>query len=270
MITATRVALALALGAALAQPAASAAGTPAVADLVSRMKAVLEPAQPSLRKLTIRTSSPWKGEYQQFVAGQARKRGAAGARVVTVLLAPADQRGTGWLVQESPQETLQWLWVPYVSRVRKLYPLPGYEAFLESDFTYADLGLVDMHAKYTLLGEETLGDKTVYRVQAVPAEQWYYSRIVSWMDAASGFPLKREFYASGGDLWKVETFDQVTEIQGVPTVLRRRMDNIQEKTTTEITVSSVRYGADIPDSLFEVGQLPTTSSAPIWSSVGLD
>ncbi len=245
---------------------ASAADT--AADIVKEMKAALEPERPSLRKLTITTNSPFKNDSTRFVAAQARKRTPAGERVVTVLLAPDGPRGIAWLIQEGKDQTVQWLWTPVVGRVRKLFPLPGYEAFVESDFTYSDLGLVDLNATPTLLGDDTLNGRKTHRVQVVPASNWYYSRIVSWVDADSHFPLKREFYDSAGQLWKVETFDRVTDIQGMPTVLHFRMENLQEKVSTDIEVTGVQYGTDVPDSLFEVGQLPKTAAAPIWGTLG--
>lgn len=262
----TRIALVLLIAAVAGHGSVTAAADTA-ADIEQRMKTALEPTQPSLRKLTITTSSPFKSDGARFVAAQARKRTPDGARVLTLLLAPEGPRGIAWLIQEQKDQTVQWLWTPVVGRVRKLVPLPGYEAFVESDFTYADLGLVDSKATYTLLGDDTLDGRKTHKLQAVPASTWYYSRVVIWVDADSHLPIRREFYDPAGQLWKVETL-RFTDIQGVPTVLHRRMENVQDKTSTDIEVNSVQYGADIPDSLFDVGQLPKVAGAPIWGKLG--
>ncbi len=241
---------------------------PKVADLVARMKAVLEPEQASLRTLTISTTSPLRSQTTRVVAGQARKRTAEGERVVTVMLGQDGPRGISWLIQETPQQTTQWLWLPVVGRVRKLIPLPGYESFVGSDFTFADLGLVDLHSTYSLLGEDTVGGRKVYRIQAVPASTWFYSRIVTTVDAVTGFPLMRDYYDPANQRWKVETFDRIAEVQGVPTVLHQRMENLQEKGSTDLEVSGVQYGAAVPDALFAVDQLPRAAASPLWATLG--
>jgi uncharacterized protein len=235
--------------------ARASAAPPEVKTLVQNMRAVVWPAQPSLRKLTI-TIEAEHGEPTQWVADQARKRAADGGRMLTVLQAPQAMRGISWLVQEGPQQTVQWVWVPAVGRVRQLVPVDGQEAFLGSDFTYADLGVVDLHSSYKLLGGTSHDGVRAYEIEEVPSSRWYYARIVTWIAADSGFPLERQFYDPANRLWKVEHFEQVTAIDGVQTVLRRRMEDRQTGGSTVIDVSDVRYGADLPDSLFDPAHLP--------------
>src|SRR5579883_74944 len=205
-------------------------GAPPVEAIVARMHAVLEPAKPSLRQLVLHITGQG-GDTTEWVAGQARKQVKGGERVVTV-------------------------------------PLEGQEAFLGSDFTYYDLGIVDRHARHRLLGEETRDGVRVYRIEEIPRSRWYYSRLVTWVAVESGFPIEREFYDPAGQLWKVERFEQITAIDGIPTVLRMRMEDRLQQGSTVIDVSGVRYGADVPDQLFEPSALPDTAAAPIWQSVG--
>jgi hypothetical protein len=242
-------------------------GAPPVEAIVARMHAVLEPAKPSVRQLVLHITGQG-GDTTEWVAGQARKQVKGGERVVTVVLAPASVRGTAFLVEEGKHEDVKWLWNPAIRRVRKIVPLEGQEAFLGSDFTYYDLGIVDRHARHRLLGEETRDGVRVYRIEEIPRSRWYYSRLVTWVAVESGFPIEREFYDPAGQLWKVERFEQITAIDGIPTVLRMRMEDRLQQGSTVIDVSGVRYGADVPDQLFEPSALPDTAAAPIWQSVG--
>lgn len=247
------------------------AAPPKVETLIESMRAVVWPAKPSYRKLTI-TITPDKAAQAagqgsaptQWLAGQAREQAAGGGWMVTVLEAPPDARGIAWLVQEGPKETVQWLWNPTIGRVRKLIPLEGHQAFLGSDFTYSDLGLVDLHSTYKLVGEEQHGGVTAYKIEEVPRSNWYYARIVTWIDAATSFPIERQFFDPTNTLWKVETFEQVTDINGVPTVLRMRMEDRQAGGSTTIDVSGVRYGADVADELFDPAKLPQAINSPVW------
>ena len=44
-----------------------------------------------------------------------------------------------------------------------------------------------------LLGTEERDGKRVYRIEEVPAERWYYARIVSVVSAELWLPLEREY-----------------------------------------------------------------------------
>jgi outer membrane lipoprotein-sorting protein len=264
MAVSTRIVLAsLALSALLTAPAS--ANPPAVEALVAKMRAVVWPAEPSVRTLTIRvTTKQFGGSTTESIAKHARKKLGDDGRMLAVMQAPAGARGIAWLIQEGPKQSQQWVWDPIFRRVRTLIPLEGFEAFLSSDFTYADLGVVDLHSTYKLLGEEQHDGVRAYKVQEVPRSQWYYTRIVTWIAADSSLPLERQFYDPANQLWKVEHFEQVTEINGIPTVLRRRMEDRQTGGSTEINVSEVRYGADIPDALFDPAKLPQAADSPAW------
>jgi hypothetical protein len=261
--------LAVPLALVLYSAPASAATPPDVGKLVRRMKVALEPARPSVRKLTI-TISAQDGEATRWVVGQARKQLKDGSRILTVILAPPDQKGTAFLMLEGRSGTSgveQAVYIPAVRRVRTLLPVEGFRAFLESDFTLADLGFVSLRATYRLLGVESHKGVRAYKIQEVPGAsqaKWYYSRIVTWIAADSSLPLERDFYDPSGTLWKVETFEQVTDINGIPTILRLRMEDREEKQSSEINVSEVRYDVDLPDNLFERTNLPRAAAAPLW------
>ena len=144
----------------------------------------------------------------------------------------------------------------------------GFRAFLESDFTLADLGFVSLRSHYKLLGEEGRGGPRAYKIQEMPGApqaKWYYSRILAWIAADSHLPLERDFYDPSNTLWKVETFEQVTDIDGVLTPLRLRMEDKEQGGSTEIDVSEVRYDIDIPDSLFDPAHLREAAASSLWS-----
>jgi hypothetical protein len=259
---------AFALGVFLVATSPAVAARPDVVTLVRAMKAALEPSRPSIRKMTVVISAQ-DGEATRWVAGQARKQFKDGNRILIAILAPADQRGTAYLLRELPKQANdeEWLYVPALRRVRKLLPIESFRAFLESDFTLVDLGFVNLRSSYKLLGEEKRGDVRAYKIQEIPSApqaKWYYSRIVTWLGADSSLPLERDFYDLASTLWKVETFEQVTDINGVPTPLRIRMQDKQEGGSTEIDVSEVRYDVDVPDSLFDPVRLRDAAASPVW------
>jgi hypothetical protein len=185
---------------------------------------------------------------------QARKRLTDGNAILTVILEPDDVKGVGLLMREQkdrPDE--QWMYLPATRRVRKILPVSAYESFVGSDFTFADLGFVNLRdRKFSLLGEETIAETPAYKVQEVMAgPHYYYSRIVSWVAKDTMLPLERDYYDAANQLWKTELYQDTAVISGVPTVLRIRMEDKFQGASIELRVSEVGYDATIPDDLFD-------------------
>ncbi|MEO7436433.1 MAG: outer membrane lipoprotein-sorting protein, partial [Candidatus Binatia bacterium] len=244
----------------VATPAASPAGN--AGEIASKADLLLWPDRPSTRDLVFRISNA--GLATSVTGSDARTRIGGNKRMLVVLLTPPGVKGMAWLVQPGPAETAQWVYDPNFQHVRKIVPVQGFESFLTSGYTYADLGLVDLGSTYTLLGDEQRDGKRAYKVQATPREPWYYSKIVTWVDADTFAPLAREYYDRTGALWKTEGFGPVQDIGGVPTILERRIDDKQSGVSTTMTASSVRYDAALPGDLFDPAQLPKAASASVW------
>jgi outer membrane lipoprotein-sorting protein len=241
---------------------------PTADQVVSQMKAALEPPKPSIRTMTMTLDD--QGTETTFSLVQARKRLADGARALTVLFAPAGARGIAYLTAEGTNGgPTEWLYVPYVQRARKLVPAENYQSFMDTDFTYGDLGLLPVDTRNTLLGTETVDGKKAYKVESIPSttvKQWYYSRAVTWIDAATLLPTRRELYSPAGDLFKVETSGSVTRIEGIPTPLEIRITDVGTKSTTTLKVDSVNYDAVVPDALFQPDGLRSIADADAWKS----
>jgi hypothetical protein len=244
---------------------AVAAGTPDAATIAKRMKAALEPRRPSVRTITIDVSAE-QGEATRWIAGQARKARGDGNAIVTVMLSPEGARGIALLVHEQPgADSAEWIYLPAVRRVRKLVPVQRHQSFMNTDFTYADFGFVTPSRSYRLRGTEVVDGRKTWKLEEVPHDQWYYSRILTWVAADDWLPVRREFYDPAGMLWKVEHDLESSVIDGVPTPLDVRVDEIPQGGSSELKVTGVRYDVDVPDDLFEPSHLPETIHSPLWA-----
>ena len=245
-----------------------AAVPPDVNTLVAKMKAALEPPKASLRQLKLSISGE-DGGTTQWTLAQARKHIDGKGRMLTVLLAPKEERGVASLLIDGDKQTkpVRALYIPAIRRVRTLTPAGAYEPVLGSDFFYADLGFVSLRDKYHLIGSEKHAGKDALKIQQTPESPWYYSKIVSWIDPTTSLPLERDYYDPAGQLWKVETFEDVETIDGQPVATRVKMQDKQSGGGSEIAVSNLRFGVDLPDALFERGSLPTAGAAPVWAGL---
>jgi len=186
--------------------------------------------------------------------------------MLMVILEPEYLKGTALLVWERENEpTSMMVYLPFIRRVRKLESVEQYDAFLGTDFTYADLGFIKLHEGYRPLGKEKHAGVPAYKVEEkVPQERFFYSRIITWIATDSLLPLQRNYYAPNGELWKTELFEDVSVIDGVPTPLRIEMKDVEEGTSTELTLREVDYNADIPDAIFSPKELSEVAAQPLW------
>lgn len=247
----------------------SAQSPPSVSDVVQKMKQALEPARASTRTLTITVSD--MGDTQKFIARQARKQMPDGKRMVTVMMEPEDVRGMAFLVSEPKDPTksmVMWTYVPFIRRVKKILAIDGFQHFLGTDFTYADLGFVRVHKNYKLLGSEQHGGTLAYKVnEKLPPDQYYYSHIILWVGQSSMLPLQRDYYDPAGDVvWKREVFDSVSTVDGVPTILHAKMTDLIENTSTDLNVTQIKYDTEVPDALLDPSHLPKLVDDPAWQA----
>jgi hypothetical protein len=243
------------------------AAAPDVQALVHGMKLALEPARPSLRKLTLTVAQG--GATSTVTLGQARGTVGGASRILTVVLAPADLRGTAYLVQEqaAADSDQLWVYVPAIGRVRTVVGPEAFSAFLNSDFTYSDLGFTALRWRYDAKDGDTVNGAKTYRVEGVPQQQWYYARVVSLIAADGFMPIQRDFFDPANQPWKVERFEKVTAMNGVPTPLTISMDDMQSKSRTTLNVTDLAYDAQVPDALLQPQGMSQAETSPVWTSL---
>jgi hypothetical protein len=241
---------------------ASIGAAPDVQTIVDRMKSSFEPDRPSVRNLKMVVSTEG-GDAAAWTARQGRTKRTDGSWMVLAMLAPAEVRGVALLVHETPAgPDEQWMYLPAVRRVRKIIPVARYQSFLGSDFTYADLGFVSRGPAYRLIGTVERDGKSAYEIEEIPRENWHYARIRTWVAVDTWVPVRREFYDPANVLWKVETFDDVQSIDGIPTPHLVRMEDRQAGGWSELRTSDVRFGAELPDEIFSPKNLPEILTSP--------
>lgn len=249
----------------LASISAAAAEPPKPEALLGQMKSWLEPAVPSTRKLIVSVRSA-PGDAVEWKAGQARGRVGDSNFALTVLLEPADLRGTALLIQEQPgKPNSQWLYLPYLRRVRRVLPVDEFESFLNTEFTVSDMGFVNLrNRKVALLGSDSVAGVDAYKVEEVPDDRDTFKRILTWLAKDNGAPLKREYYDVANRLWKVELFEDILPIHDVPTAQRVRIEDTQTSYGSEYRVKDLAYGLPIPKELFDWQQLPKAADHAVW------
>jgi hypothetical protein len=166
---------------------------------------------------------------------------------------PADVRDLTFMVDKYPaKDDDRWLFVPAINMVRRIAAQDKRSSFVGSDFTYEDVSGRDLEDDtHTIVKEEKLGANDCYVIKSTPnAADVDYSYKVAWIDKVHFLPVKEEYYDKKGELYKVFTADEITDIKGFPTVTKRTMKNLQSGHTTQVIFAKVDYNLGIEDNLF--------------------
>ena len=241
-----------------------AAELPSVESVVDKVEDAINAGQSGSRKLAfiVKEGQQITGEW---IARAAYKKFNGETRALMVILEPENLKGTGHIFfKEGSKAAKQWVYYPTTRRVRELSRLTIYESFLGTDFTHADFGLQDPGGTHKILGEETRAGEKTYKLENVPKEKWFYSKIISWVSIETYLPIQHDYYDSTGRLWKTKLFENIVTVNNVPIPLRVRMIDVQRNRSTEILISDVCYDADyLTKEDFNPEKLPTATLSPV-------
>ncbi|MEJ2695764.1 MAG: outer membrane lipoprotein-sorting protein [Candidatus Sulfobium sp.] len=203
------------------------------------MKLISEGGQERVREMTMirKNFGPPGGEQKYFI----------------YFFRPADVRGMTFMVYKHPgRDADRWLFVPALNMVRRIAARDKYSSFVGSDFTYEDVSGRDLaEDTHKMVKEEKYKAKDCYVIKSTPrAGDMQYSYRLLWIDKADFLPLKEEYYDQRGDLYKIFTADEVKDVKGVPTVMKRTMKNLKSHHMTQVTYLDADYNVGISDSLF--------------------
>ena len=166
---------------------------------------------------------------------------------------PMDVKDMTFMTYKYPaKDDDRWLFIPAINMVKRIAAQDNRSSFVGSDFTYEDVSGRDIEDdKHVLEREEKIGSRDTYLVKSTPRGTGAdFGYKLTWVDKANFLPLKEEQYDKKGTLYKLFTADEVAEIQGIPTVVKRSMKNLQSDHRTEVAYLKAGYNLGLEDSLF--------------------
>jgi len=146
------------------------------------------------------------------------------------------------------------IYVPYVRRVRELNGNMRKQSFFDTDFNYEDLGLEDLGTAQSMrTGIAKQPGHRLIMIESTPHDDWWYSKIVRYIDDQNFLPYKTEYFCKGVGLCRVRIFDRVEQVGGHPTATQISMQNLISHETTHLTLSNIKDNAKLPDAAFDCG-----------------
>lgn len=222
-------------------------------DLVKRVLDAV-PKVPLTAQATLTSDRGWARELslsRAFVDG-------ADASYLEVT-APLDLKDTRFLLLDRAEgRDEQFIYVPTVKRAMQVSDETRKQPFLGSDFYVSDMVRPELDAStYRFVGDETIGGRAARLVEATPKapEDALYAKTVSAIAPGDLLVLRVEFFDPKGALLKVWTLDTVEKVDGNWTPMVQRMEDRKEGHWSRLTLTEVRYGADVPPETFRRSHL---------------
>ena len=226
--------------------------------------AIAEPDKGGYRKYPLKDDHYREnGAVTERVMDQySKKDGRGNNRAIIVFQEPASVRGTRFLtIENSGRGNDQWIFLPSLSRVRRIAASEGSGSFVGTDFSYDDISSADRKAdldSHRVLREEDFQGKSCYVIESTPKDSSYqYSKMIQWIDRGNFVPYKVELYDRRGNQVKLLEVLELREVQNRLAIIITKMTTLADGTSTSLNVVNLKYDDPIPEGVFTTNFLET-------------
>lgn len=214
----------------------------------------------SRMKMTIRDPS---GARERTMMSRSL-RVSGGRKTLILIEGPADVRGTGFLsidYDAGSRTDEQWLYLPKLRRVARVPASGKSDAFIGSDFSYADLSQQDPEDfELKLLAPSVmLGSEDCWLIELKPrtprmAEETGYEKSEVWISKSKVVPIQFKATLTGREktkYWKASDFRQIDGLWSPHRMQMRTVKGEALESETIIEISELTHTApELTEDLF--------------------
>jgi hypothetical protein len=180
---------------------------------------------------------------------------------------PADVERTGFLTydyKDPARDDDQWLYLPALSRTKRIASSDKSGSFMGSDFSYADMTKRPIdHYRYTLMKETEIGGQPVWQIESVPIteqeqQETGYEKSVSFVRKDNFVVVRSVAWVKKGDRLKYFEVKKLEQIDGIWVATEMEMTTRKGEEVLHRTVLSaknVKFGQPLKEDFFTVRQL---------------
>ena len=188
---------------------------------------------------------------------------------IMFFLTPADVEDTGFLTydyDEAEKDDDQWLFLPALSRTKRIASSDKSGSFMGSDFSYADMTERPLDEyEYTLMKETEVGGHPVWQIQSVPTterekDETGYTKSVSFVRKDNFVVVRSVSWLKKGNRLRYMEVQDLQQIDGIWVAMELSMTTKKGKQTlhkTILRISDVKFGQDLDFDQFSVRGLET-------------
>lgn len=199
------------------------------------------------------------GERERFIIAF-RKDYGADSKSISYFLKPSNIRDTALLTYDydgTARDDDQWLYLPALKKVRRISAADRGDYFMGTDFTFEDIKQTPELEDYNWqwLGSEMVDGVDCWVVQGEPKtddlkKALGYSKTVNFIRKDINISIRIDYWDRKGQELKHFHATDVQQIEGIWTVTKMVMDNIQTGHRTEMEFSEHQYNQDLSDRSF--------------------
>ena len=165
---------------------------------------------------------------------------------------PADVRRQVFMVWkevEQGKDDSRWLFLPALNLVKPIAPGDKRTSFVGSDFVYEDVSGRALWEDTHELVEET---DTQYIVKNTPKNPGAvdFSEYTVAIDKTTFLPVNAEYLDKNGKLFRRVEATKIETVQGFPTVIESRVDDIARGGHTINSFSNIQYDIGLKEMIF--------------------
>jgi outer membrane lipoprotein-sorting protein len=163
---------------------------------------------------------------------------------------PSDVRKTVFLVHKYiDRDDDRWMYLPALDLVKRIAASDKRTSFVGSHFLYEDIsGRTITEDNHELIEETDI----FYVLKSTPkdAASVEFSSYTLWIDKNTFLPMKAEYLNKEGTKYRVVEALEVKDIQGIPTVIKSRVQDLDSGGNTVTEFTNVKYDIGLADKIF--------------------
>lgn len=229
------------------------AAGPDAEDIMKKADAHRYDADDSTFSITLVMKEQGGDSRTRKLSMQSRKSGRD-KKILMHFQDPADVRGVGFMVWQYPKkDDERWLYIPSLHMVKRIAANDKRSSFMGTDFTYEDISGREVEEDtHEYVRSETLNGEECFVIKSTPrdAGSTEFAYRLSWVRKDNYFTVQEQYFDKKAKLIKIYTVDDLAKVQGLWTIKRMTMKNVQSDHSTAVTYSNVKHNTGIQDSNF--------------------
>ena len=163
---------------------------------------------------------------------------------------PSDVRKMVFLVQKHiDKDDDRWLYLPALDLVKRIAASDKRTSFVGSNFFYEDVSGRSPEDDIHEIVETTEKDYLLKHTPKDPASV-EFSSYTTWIDKVTFMPTKAEYLDKQGNKYRVVEALEVKEINGYPTVIKSRVQDLAAGSETVSVFEKVSYDLGLKENIF--------------------
>jgi len=163
---------------------------------------------------------------------------------------PSDVKGMVFMVHKYiDKDDDRWLYLPALDLVKRIAASDKRTSFVGSDFFYEDVSGRGINEDEHKLVQ---GTAKLYVLDNIPKDPQSveFSSYRIWIDRQTFIPVKAEYKDKQGELYRRVQALEIKEIEGHPTVIKSRVDNLESGSFTISQFSNIKYDIGLKEKFF--------------------